>query len=777
MRAPTSLLSPLLLASAQAASYNGTNGTIPVYKDPKAPIDSRVEDLLSRMTIEEKTSQLVQGDVRNWMNETDYTFNETGLVWSTDKRGGQFYVGIPAPWGVFSDNIKVAQDYITQNTTLGIPAWVQSEGIHGFLIPNGTIFNSPIGFASAFNPSLVEKMGQAIAQEALALGVNNLFAPQVDLARELRFGRVEETYGEDPYLVGETGYSYVVGLQSGGVSAMVKHFAAFASPEQGVNTAPVHGGKRELLTTYLPPFKRAIIDAGATSIMSSYNCYDGIPTIADKSLLTDILRTEWGYEYYITSDAGGTDRLCSAFFMCESSPIDSEAVVNLALPAGNDIEMGGGSYNFEKIPEMIEAGTLSLDVVDEAVRRTLRAKFKMGLFEKPFPGVPKDEQKDYINTPETVALARELDTESIILLENHEEILPLRKDANIAVIGPMADFMNYGDYVPYKASLRGVTPLAGIKAASEGTVTYAQGCERWSNDESGFAEAVAAAEAADVAVVVVGTWSRDQGELWTGLNATTGEHIDTSSLNLVGAMPRLVQAVIDAGKPTVVVFSSGKPITEAWISDAAAALVQQFYPSEQGGNALADILYGDANPSGKLSVGFPYDVGTTPVYYDFLNSARAYPNPGKEYPNGTLVFGNNYILNSPLPLYEFGYGLSYSTFDYTNLQLSQTTAAKGDTVIVSVDVTNNSTRDGTEVVQLYVKDLIASVVVPNIQLKGFAKVPIKAGERETVEVEIKVDNLGVWDYNLRYVIEPGDFTVFMGSSSADLRINTTLTVT
>lgn len=295
------------------------------------------------------------------------------------------------------------------------------------------------------------------------------------------------------------------------------------------------------------------------------------------------------------------------------------------------------------------------------------------------------------------------------------------------------------------------------------------------------------------------SWSRDQNELWAGLNATTGEHIDVNDLHLVGAMPGLVRAIINTGKPTVVVFSSGKPITEPWISDDAAALVQQFYPSEQGGNALADVLFGDVNPSGKLSVGFPVDIGSAPAFYDYLNSGRAWPNPGEVYPNGTMKFGSNYALSTPIPLYEvsdipesslrkglklstnlgspqFGYGLSYSTFEYTNLVLSQSTASSSDTITVSVDVTNGSDRDGSEVVQLYVKDLIASVVVPNIQLKGFAKVAIAAGETETVEIELKVGDLGLWDLNYNYVVEPGKFSVLVGSSSADLRANTTLTV-
>ncbi|KAM3087056.1 hypothetical protein ACMFMG_001166 [Clarireedia jacksonii] len=762
-----------LLCTARAVVQNGTT---PLYKDPTASVDDRVADLLSRMTIEDKAAQLVQGDISNWRNMTDGTFNATGLAWSMANRAGQFYVGYPVDQQLIADGVKQGQDYLMHNTTLGIPALVQSEAIHGFLIGNATIFNSPIAYACSWNPALIEKMGGAIAQESLALGVNQLFAPLGDLARELRYGRVEETFGEDGYLAGEIGYAYVKGLQAGNVSSTVKHFAAFGTPEQGLNTGPVHGGERELRTTYLPPYKRMIVDAEALSIMSAYHSYDGVALIANHHILTEILRDEWGYKYWVTSDAGATDRLCNAFKMCSSSPLDKDAIVKFALPAGNDVEMGGGSYSFQNIPDLVASGQLDVEIVDTAVSRLLRAKFAQGLFENPYLAVQANQTASLIHTPENIALAREIDAESIVLLENRKNVLPLSKSANVAVIGPMAHgFMNYGDYVVNGSMYRGVTPLDGIKAASEGTITYAQGCERWSNDQSGFAEAVSAAEAADVAVVVVGTWSRDQNQLWAGLNATTGEHVDVSSLNLVGAMPFLVKAIIDTGKPTVVVYSSGKPITEPWISANASALVQQFYPSEEGGNALADVLFGDVNPSGKLSVGFPYDVGTTPIYYDYLNSGRP-KDAGEAFPNGTLLFGHQYVLNSPLPLYEFGYGKSYSTFHYSNVTLSATNVSATDTMTASVDVTNNSTRDGTEVIQLYIQDVISSVVVPNIQLKGFSKVPIKAGETETVKIDVTVKDLGLWDINMKYVVEPGDFIVHIGSSSADLRAKARFTV-
>lgn len=647
-------------------------------------------------------------------------------------------------------------------------------------LDNATIFNSPIAHACSWDPALVQEMAVAIAKEARALGVNQLFAPVVDLARELRHGRVEETYGEDGFLAGEFGHAYVKGSQSAGVSAMVKHFAAFGITEQGLNTGPAHGGERELRTTFLPGYRRAIIDGGAFSIMTAYHSYDGIPAVSDPHLLTDILREEWGYKYYTMTDAGASDRLCKDFRMCAWDPIDKDAIVQYILPAGGDSEMGGGSYSFERIPELVASGKIRQKDVDTAVARVLRAKFELGLFETPFPGLlPIDRANEIIHAPEHVALAQRLDEESIVLLENRGGLLPLRRDAAVAVIGPMAHgFMNYGDYVIANSSTRGVTPLDGIRALSEGAVTYAKGCERWSTDESLIPEAVAAASAADVAVVVVGTWSRDQNELWQGLNATTGEHVDVNDLDLVGAQEALVRAVAATGKPTVVVLSSGKPVTGTWMVDRRAdALVQQFYPSEQGGAALARVLFGDVNPSGRLAVSFPRTVGDLPVYYDYLNSGRgASPDAGRAYENGTLVFGHQYVLGDPRPLYPFGYGLSYSSFVYSDVGVDKRTVREKDTVTVSVTVRNDSDRDGKEVVQVYVKDVIASVVVPNIQLKGFEKVFLKAGESKRVSIKIRMRDLGVWNARMKYVVEPGDFVFLVGASSNDFRGNVTVTL-
>ncbi|PNS15031.1 Periplasmic beta-glucosidase [Sphaceloma murrayae] len=771
-----SLFALAALVGSVAAQYNGTNTTLP-YKNPNLPVDDRVKDLLGRMTIEDKMAQLMQGDVRNWMDEKTGAINQTGLEASMAMKAGSFYVGIAISWDMLTKGIEVGQNYLL-NTTLGIPAFVQTEAIHGFLVSNATIFNSPIAYACSFNRNLTRRMAEVIGIEAAALGTNQMFAPVVDLARELRFGRVEETFGEDEYLSGEIGYEYVTGLQSQNVSAMVKHFAAFSNPEQGINTAPVHGGERELRTTWLPSFKRAIIDAGAYSIMSAYHSYDGIPSPADRHMLTEILREEWGYEYFVMSDAGGTDRLFNNFRTCAVQ--DAECVTQQCLTAGNDVEMGGGSFNFRVIPEMVESGALDIAVVDEAVSRFLRAKFALGLFENPLTMLPDGERNKTVNTQEFQDLARELDRESIVLLQNPSRTLPLSKSSKVAVVGPFASgFMNYGDYVVYQSQYRGVQYLQGIQeaVADPSQVSYAKGCDRWSTDESGFQEAIDAANGADVTVLIVGTWSRDQNELWQGLNATTGEHVDVADLNLVGAQRNLALQLAALNKPLVIVFSSGKPITETWISNTTASLVQHFYPGEQGGHALADILFGDHSPSGKLSVSFPRDVGTLPIYYDYLNSARSVEAGGVN-ADGSLSFGHQYVLNSPMPWFPFGHGLSYTTFEYSNVSLSASTVDANGKVTATVSVRNTGDRDGMEVVQFYVKDVVSSVVVPNMKLKGFEKVMIPAGESRDVSVELDVQSVcGLWDRGMKYVVEPGEFQVLVGTSSEDLRARGSFVVT
>ncbi|KAI0701525.1 family 3 glycoside hydrolase [Cerioporus squamosus] len=746
------LLAYLLWSTVQIAAYQFGDGSTPVYKNPEASIEDKVNDLLPRMTLEEKVAQLIQGDMNGWMNFNDplddtLTFNQTGLELMLSQKAGSIWGGYLTPWDKFVYGVTVGQRYLMENTTLGIPALIQSEGLHGFT-NNGTIWPSPIGLAASFNPDLLRQAAATIADEAEGLGISHVFAPVLDLSRELRWGRVEENFGEDPFLTGEMGHAYVTGLQSGRrrnasssaiarMAATCKHFAAFGSPQGGLNTAQVSGGERELRTMYLKPFNRACVES--LSIMTAYSSYDGIPAIANTR--TFPLRNEWGYKYWVTTDAGSVDLLINQHGTCDSR----ECAAKITLENGLSGEMGGGTYTF-----------LTLPYVDETVKAMLRTKFALGLFENPYP------YEDYLTTlrtPETRELLHSMEQETIVLLENRNNALPLSESiGSLALIGPQVDR---------------VSRLSNTSVK----ITYEQGCELWSNDPSGIPAAIAAAKAADASVVMVGTWSLDQTLLWTpGTNATTGEHVDLSDLGLVGAQLQLVQAVRDAvpNKPVIVVLVSGKPVAEPWIQAHADAVVQQFYPGELGGLALAEVIFGDVNPSGKLPVSFPRSVGTTPVFYNYLKGAR-FIDPGEVLDDGTLKFGHQYVLDSPVPLWSFGHGLSYTTFNYTDLQLSKSTIGTNEDVSVSVTVHNTGDKEGKEVVQVYVTDLVSSVVTPNQELVGFQKVNLAPGESQKVKIRVNSTQLAVWSLSNKFVVEPGVFSVKVGTSDQTF-LNTTLTV-
>ncbi|THU91701.1 glycoside hydrolase [Dendrothele bispora CBS 962.96] len=782
------LLVPCALASSSfieprkfSLESRATNidGSLPTYKDPNASIEDRVADLLPRMTLEEKVAQIIQGDLDGWMNLDDplddtLTFNQSGLEQMMAQKSGAIWGGYLTPYDKFVFAVEVGQRYLMENTTLGIPAIIQSEGLHGFT-NKGTIFPSPIGLAASFNTFLVSSVSSVVSDEAEGLGISQIFAPVLDLSRELRWGRVEENFGEDPFLTGEMGFAFVSGLQegtrrnvtaggSGGVrkrmASTCKHFAAFGSPYTGLNLAPVFGGERDLRTMYLPPFQRACVDS--LSIMTAYSVYDGVPAIANKHMLTDILRTEWGYPYYVTTDAGSVDLLINMHGTCDTR----ECAAKTTIENGLSGEMGGGSYTYLTLPDQVKAGTVDESFIDETVKTMLRAKFTLGLFENPYP---YPDYLESIRTPKSKEVLHTADVESIVLLENHNNLLPLSKDiGSIALIGPQVGRVTFGDYVFFNASLAGISPLDGFtqflsNASSSTKINFAQGCELWSNDESGFDEAVSAASNSDVAIVMVGTWSLDQTLLWTkGTNATTGEHVDLHDLGLVGAQLKLIQAVKAAGKPTVVVFVSGKPIAEPWVQDNADAVIQQFYPGEMGGLALAEIVFGAENPSGKLPVSFPRDIGTAPAFYNYLKGSRPV-EAGQVLPDGTLMFGHQYVLNSPVPLWSFGHGLSYTTFNYTDLTVPGTFGT-GDDIKVTVTVHNTGSRDGQEVVQVYLTDVVSSVTTPNQKLVGFQKVFLPAGGSQTVTIEIPNRELAVWTIDNKWVVEPGQFTVKIGTS-------------
>ncbi|EIM85301.1 glycoside hydrolase family 3 protein [Stereum hirsutum FP-91666 SS1] len=766
------------------ARATNKDGSTPVYKDPTAAIEDRVNDLLPRMTIQEKMAQIIQGDMNGWMNFTDplddtLTYNASGLVDMMDTKAGTIWGGYLAPWDKFVYGVNVGQHYLIENTTLGIPAMFQSEGLHGFT-NNGTIWPSPIGLSASFNTELLQKAAATISDEAEGLGFSQIFAPVLDLSRELRWGRVEENFGEDPFLTGEMGHAYVTGLQSGQrrnvsstatarMASTCKHFAAFGSPQGGLNIAQVTGGERELRSMYLKPFNRACVESLA--IMTAYSSYDGIPAIANTHIMTDILRDEWSYQYWAMTDAGSVDLLITTHGTCETR--ECAAATTVENIQG---EMGGGTYTYLTLPDQVSAGTVNISFIDETVKTVLRTKLTMGLFENPYP------YADYnatLRTSSTRALLHQMEQESIVLLENHDNVLPLSTGlSSVALIGPQVDRVSLGDYVFFNASNNGISPLEGFTQFLANTsvkINFAQGCELWSNDQSGFDEAVSAAQASEVVVVMVGTWTLDQTLLWTpGTNATTGEHVDLSDLGLVGAQLDLIKAIKATGKPTVVVLVSGKPVAEPWIQENADAVIQQFYPGELGGLALAEIIFGAANPSGKLPVSFPRSVGTTPVFYNYLKGSRPI-DAGVQTDNGTLVFGHQYVLNSPVPIWSFGHGMSYTTFNYSDLTLSSSTIGTSDDFNVSVTVTNSGPVDGKEVIQVYLTDVVSSVVTPNQELVGFSKVDIPAGQSQTVSIPVLSSQLAVWTVKNTWAVEPGTFVVKVGTSDETF-LSTNLTV-
>ncbi|KAG8845152.1 hypothetical protein FRB91_002028 [Serendipita sp. 411] len=759
-------------------------GSVPTYKNPKASIEARIADLLPRMTLEEKVAQLIQGDMGGWMNFADpldntLTHNQTGLEEMMRLKGGSIWAGYSSTFEKFVYGVTVGQKYLLEKSRLGIPAFIQSEGLHGFT-NNGTIWPSPVALACSFNRDLLQAGAKTISDEAEGVGVNHLFAPVLDLGRELRFGRVEEGFGEDPYLTGEMGKAFVTGLQSGArrntsstakarMASTCKHFAAFGSPQGGLNLGQVSGGERELQTTYVRPFAKACKDS--LSIMTAYSSYDGIPAVSNKHLLTDILRNQIGYNYWVTSDAGAVDLLHS--FHQVSSGREQDAKLAVENYSG---EMGGGTYTYLTLVDQVKNGKVDIKYINKTVEYILRAKFSLGLFENPYP------YADYaktIRSASTKAKLLEMERETIVLLDNKSKTLPISKSIrSVALIGPSANKVIFGDYTFHGADKWGTTPLDGFKkvlATTSVKINYAKGCELWSHEETGFAEAVSAAQNSDVAVVVVGTWSRDQNELWQGLNATTGEHVDVADLGLVGAQLPLVKAIKATGKPTVVVFVSGKPVAEPWIAEHADAVVSQFYPGELGGIALAEVLFGDVNPSGKTSLSWPRSVGTLPAFYNYLKGSRPL-DPGYIADDGSLHFGHQYVLDSPVPLWSFGHGLSYTTWSYSGLTLAKQNLGAGEPLKLSVTVKNTGTVAGKEVVQIYVTDVLSSVVVPVRNLVGFSKVELAAGASAKVDFTIPATEFGLWSMENKWVVEPGLFTVTVGPSD-QVFANSTFTVT
>ncbi len=754
----------------------------PVYTQPTQPIEARVADLLSRMTLDEKLAQIGCFWSRDLMVNGAFDPAEAAAkiphgIGQITRIGGATAL-LPQESATV---LNAFQRYLVEQTRLGIPAIIHEESCGGYLARGATCFPQAIGQAATWDPALVEQMADVIRQQLLAVGARQALAPVLDVIRDPRWGRSEETYGEDPYLIGQIGSAYVRGLQTAnladGVAATGKHFAGYGASEGGLNWAPAHIPERELREIYAAPFETVIKEAGLATIMNGYHELDGIPCGASRWLLGDLLRGELGFDGAVVADYFTVENLLS-YHHVAADPADA---ARLALEAGIDIELPALVCYGEPLRQGLADGRIDPALVDAAVANMLRLKFRLGLFENPY--VKPEAVPQVFDTAEQRALARRVAAESIVLLKNEGGLLPLSKNlGSIAVIGPHADSLRLlqGDYHypahletmtvegaesalptperPFQGDLSQyyppmVTILAGIRAAAGAgtTVRYAQGCDVTGLSTEGFEEAVEAARQSDVAVLVVG------GRSGLTHQSTDGEAVDRATLDLPGVQQQLVEAVAATGKPVVVVLINGRPLALPWIAEHIPAVIEAWLPGEEGGSAVADVLFGDVNPAGRLPVTLPRAVGQVPLYYNHK------PSGGRSHWYG------DYVDMSTKPLYPFGHGLSYTTFDYANLQIAPRKPGAQDVVLISVEVTNRGARAGDEVVQLYVHDTVASVTRPVQQLAGFKRLRLQPGERRTVTFRLAVSQLGFYDARMRYVVEPGAVVVMVGASCTDIR--------
>jgi beta-glucosidase len=772
-------------------AVNAQKSAAPLYKNAAAPVDKRVQDLLKRMTTEEKVGQLStllgwemyqkQGDNVAVSDKFRKAVKDEhiGMLWATLRAD---------PWtqktiktglnpALAAQATNALQKYVIENTRLGIPMLLSEECPHGHMAIGTTVFPTALGQGSTWNPTLINEMAAAIAQEARLQGAHAGYGPVLDLAREPRWSRVEETYGEDPILNSRMGVAMVTGFQGKGLKSGVniistlKHFAAYGVPEGGHNGGSVATGSRELMQVYLPPF-RAAVQAGALSIMTAYNSIDGIPCTANPYLLKTVLRNQWGFRGFSVSDLGSISGLNSNHHTAANA---TEAAAQ-AINAGLDADLSG--YGFGKsLLDALKKSAVSTAVLDTAVSHVLRQKFQLGLFENPY--VAPEKATAGVRNTAHVNLARRVAQESVILLKNDKDLLPLKKQTKrIAVIGPNADnvYNQLGDYTAPQADGNVVTVLQGIKnkLGSVATITYVKGCAIRDTTTATIAEAVKAAQEADVAVVVLGGSSaRDFKTEYQSTGAATvkagegvvsdmesGEGFDRASLDMLGKQLDLLKAVVQTGKPVVLVLIEGRPLNLNWAAANVPAIVNAWYPGQEGGNAIADVLFGDYNPAGRLPISVPKSAGQLPVYYNYKKPSR-----------------HEYVEMDAKPLYPFGYGLSYSKFDYSNLNVSVSETGSDVAVTVTMTVKNTGSRDGDEVVQLYVDDKASSVVGPLKQLKKFERLNLKAGEEKLVTFTLTADDLKLLNPSMNWVVEKGDFTVLAGASSDDIRQKKDFTMT
>jgi beta-glucosidase len=762
------------------------NGQVLPYKNPRLSVEERVNDLLKRMTIEEKVSQMLKLSLENIKRDQKGKVPAEAL----DKLFKGQSIGCLDPPRTDIEDIAIiseaADQYLRKNTRLGIPAiQVELSGMHGILAHGATNFPQTIGQGSTWNPELIRKMAEVIAYEGSLAGCDQAFSPLFDLARDPRYGRVEECFGEDPYFVAEMGKAFVIGMQGDPeitkkyipehhLIGTAKHFVGYSTPIAGVNISPVEVGPRDFRDLHLYPFEKAVREANVYSIMPSYNEVNGIPVHANEYLLRDILRKEFGFKGYVFADYGAVNMLQNTHMITANK---TETAV-VALKAGVDQE--GSDYAYSELISLSKSDKEIAALVDEAVRNILTVKFRAGLFDRPY--VAPQKVSDLVHTQESVKLAREIAEESVVLLKNQDNLLPLQLSGlkSIAVIGPNANQVQYGDYSITKDNSSGVTILQGIKSIVKDkiTVNYSKGCGITDLDSSGFKDAIGTAEKSDVVVLVIGGTSMSlSGMGWgelaeKGAYPTCGEGYDRAELDPPGIQPELIRAIYKTGKPIVLVMVHGRAYSIKWEKENIPAILEAWYPGEEGGNAVARILFGEVVPSGRLTVSVPQSVGHVPVFYNYKPSGRGiYHKPGtKEKP------GRDYVFSSTDPLFPFGYGLSYTQFEYSDLRIDQKELQATDTIRLSVKIENTGSVTGKEVVQVYLHDKISSVTTPVKVLKGFKKTEVNPKKTNTLSFSIPCRELGLWDKNMNYVIEPGEFDIMIGASAEDIRLKDTIII-
>lgn len=691
------------------------------------PINQRIEDLLSRMTLEEKVGQLVQ---YSGFNEERAGAIREGRIGSLLNVTG-------------AEATNRVQRIAVEESRLGIPLLFGLDVIHGYR----TIFPTPLATASSWDPDLVRQAEEIAAREARAAGTHWTFAPMIDIARDPRWGRITEGAGEDPYLGAAMAVARVQGFQGDDVAApdrilaCLKHYVAYGAPVGGRDYNSVDMSERSLREIYLPPYQ-AGLSAGAATVMSAFNLLNGVPTTANTFTINGILRGEWGFDGLIVSDWNSVGEL-----ILQGYAADGPDAARLAIGATIDMDMMGDIYA-NHLADLVRTHIVPESQLDASVRRVLRSKFELGLFDNPY--VDPDLEASVILREDHVAAARDVARKSMVLLKNDGALLPLSNDIrSLAVIGPLADNGQdqLGAWHTLGRPADAVTVLAAIRerAGPRTTITYARGSTVTGTETDEFAAAVEAARNADVAIVVVGE-----------REAETGEAASRTSLNLPGVQEGLIEAVHKTGTPVVAVVMSGRPLTIPWLAENVPAILQAWHPGSQGGNAVADILWGDANPSAKLPVSFPRSVGQIPIFYSHDHTGR---------PATQSRFTSRYLDSPNTPLYPFGYGLSYTTFAYTDLELSADTIASDGTISVSAVITNTGSVAGEEIVQLYIRDPVASVVRPVRELQGFSKILLEPGQQQTVRFTLGPDELGFYNQDMEWVVEPGAFMVWVGWSS------------